>query len=111
MQDIQLHELTSVNYNKDPAVGTTTHIMVPQDDPCTTADSPTQAQDGVTWRECMDMVTGCSGTPTNQADGVCCLPGNCPPSQADECLPGCTTYMAFHFREGMNVAGNKCVKI
>ena len=120
VQDIQLHELTSVNYNKDPAVGTTTHVMVPQDDaPCTDATSPVLiAEDGLTWRECMDRVTEeadgeekCNGTPTNQDEGVCCLPGDCPEGQADECLPGCTTYTAFQFWEGLTQAGNKCVLI
>ena len=34
-----------------------------------------------------------------------------PRGQADECLPGCTTYTAFQFWEGLTQAGNKCVLI
>jgi len=107
-----------VNYNKDPAVGTVTHLMVPQDDTCTDADSAanTLTLTGKTWRECMDMVTGCSpnGETPPTAGGVCCGSAfgvNCPANQADECLPGCTTYTAFQFKEGLNVAGNTCVLI
>ena len=85
VQDIQLHELTTVNYNKDPAVGTVTHLMVPQDETgaftCTDASmaDSISAQPGITWRECMDMATAVE----NQ-------------------------YEAFQFKEGLTVAGNTC---